>query len=319
VAFAIAVLGPRSEVAAAPRTLPLEEAVLDRELDAEDVVGRTSAGRAVLPRTLGGETWVSVVGFTRRSTASEEREVGGLVVVGFPFDRVMRAGRSSPPALVRVTSRAAQAAPVTPGDAADASLTLTPRLARAAVSAAWRAAGLGADDARLDGIVSRARWSAILPETRLRAVRFDDERLTTDATTDANRLRDSAGANVGLEARLTWRLDRLVYADDEPAFERMRLERHDARSRVAGRVLEALFHWQRACLELRWAQAAARDAREPARTREETEAALRVLEAEAALDVQTAGWFSSWKAERGGAPGGASGPPPPPPPAPEAL
>ena len=39
-------------------------------------------------------------------------------------------------------------------------------------------------------------------------------RMANTTGTDTSRLRDSAGANVGLEARLTWRFDRLIYADD---------------------------------------------------------------------------------------------------------
>ncbi|MDB4941317.1 MAG: hypothetical protein JWP97_851, partial [Labilithrix sp.] len=154
---------------------------------------------------------------------------------------------------------------------------------------------LAPDDARLDGIVSRARWSALLPEARLRATRYDDQRLSTDASTDTSRLKDSTAANVGLEARLTWRLDRVLYADDEPSFERLRLEHHDARMRVAARTLEALFQWSRASVELRYAQAASREAREPPGrpSRDELEAALRVVEAEATLDVLTGGWFTS--------------------------
>jgi hypothetical protein len=188
---------------------------------------------------------------------------------------------------------AASATPL--GADAEALSGLSPRVARTTVEAAWRAAGLGNDDARLDAIVARARWSGVLPETRLRAIRYDDDRLSSDGTGDPTRLRDSVGARVGLEARLTWRFDRLLYADDEPSFERMRLERHDARARIAGRVLEALFHWHRAWLEVRWAQAASREAREPAGrpSRDEVEATLRVMEAEATLDVLTAGWFTS--------------------------
>ena len=216
-----------------------------------------------------------------------------MVVVGLPLDRFARvSARSSGAARARASvhrtwpSRRA---------AEEQAVAVTPRLARATVEAAWRAAGLGNDDARLDAIVSRARWSAVLPETRLRAIRFDDQRLYTESTADVNRLRDSAGANVGLEARLTWRFDRLLYAEDEPSFERMRLERHDARARIGGRVLEALFHWHRAWLEVRWAQAASRDAREPPNrpSRDEAEAALRVMEAEATLDVLTGGWFTA--------------------------
>jgi hypothetical protein len=280
---------------ASPHTRSEEDMLGDGDLDADDLVGRATVGRAMVRRPPGGEAWISLGGFTRR-TMQGERELGGLVVVGLPLDRIARSGTRS---TLASGSAAGAATSVVANVAVTASEPegggVTPRVARAAVEAAWRAASLGTDDARLDAIVARARWSAVLPETRLRAIRFDDQRLSTDATTDASRLRDSTGANVGLEARLTWRLDRLLYADDEPSFERMRLERHDARARIAGRVLEALFHWHRAWLEVRWAQAASRDAREPPNrpSRDEVESALRVMEAEATLDVLTGGWFTS--------------------------
>jgi hypothetical protein len=215
-----------------------------------------------------------------------------MVVIGLPLDRFARVSARS---VVPASPSVGIPSVVVASTVEEQSLAVTPRLARATVEAAWRAAGLGNDDARLDAIVSRARWSAVLPETRLRAIRYDDQRLYTESAADVSRLRDSAGANVGLEARLTWRFDRLLYAEDEPSFERMRLERHDARSRIAGRVLEALFHWHRAWLEVRWAQAASRDAREPPSrpSRDETEATLRVMEAEATLDVLTNGWFTA--------------------------
>ena len=306
---ALALVASAARARAAPdkflRPSAVEDGLVDGEIDSEDIVGRAGVGRWSTPLARGGQTWISLVGYTKESTLRAEREVGGFVVVGLPLERLVQGHRGL--GLETVSTKGGSSAPgvasVTPGapvDPGDASISLTPRVARTAVAAAWRAAGLAVDDSHLDGIVSRARWSAILPETRLRAVRFDDERLYTDASADATKLRDSAGANLGLEARLTWRLDRLLYADDEPAFERMRLERHDARSRIAGRVLEALFHWQRASLELRWAQSAARDAREPMRTRDEVEATLRVMEAEATLDVLTSGWFTTTRLVRTG-------------------
>src|SRR4051794_19918406 len=180
---------------ASPHSKPEEDALADGDHDADDLVGRSTVGRAVLRRAPGGEAWVSLGGFTRR-TLQGEREVGGLVVVGLPLDRIARSG-------TRAASVATNAVVTTSEPEGGG---VTPRVARAAVEAAWRAASLGSDDARLDAIISRARWSAVLPETRLRAIRFDDQRLSTDATTtDASRLRDSTGANVGLEARLTWR------------------------------------------------------------------------------------------------------------------
>lgn len=316
----LALVAVAGEARAAPLVRSNEDLLVDGDLDAEDLVGRATAGRGVARRSPGGEAWLSLAGFTRHATDGE-REVGGFVVVGLPLDRMARLGtRAGSTGAVAATGGAATASVAVAATLGDETvLGATPRMARATVEAAWRAAGLGSDDARLDAIVARARWSALLPETRLRATRFDDQRLYTETTTDVNRLRDSAGANLGLEARLTWRFDRLLYADDEPSFERMRLERHDARSRIAGRVLEALFHWHRAWLEVRYAQAASREAREaPNRpSRDELEAALRMMEAEATLDVLTAGWFT---ASRGRVlvtrP---VGPPPPPTSPPEAL
>lgn len=308
-ALLFALLLGSSEAEAAPRSASSpDDALADGDLDAEDLVGRATVGRAVLRRPAGGEAWLSLAGYTRRA-GDGEREIGGFLVVGLPFDRMARAGTRASAA----TSAGLVAASVT-ASAGEEPIGVTPKLARASVEAAWRAAGLGNDDARLDAIVSRARWSALLPETRLRAIRFDDQRLYTETTTDASRLRDSAGANLGLEARLTWRFDRLLYADDEPSFERMRLERHDARSRIAGRALEALFHWHRAWLEVRWAQAASRDAREPPNrpSRDEVESGLRVMEAEATLDVLTAGWFTSNRAHLPRVVTRPAGPPPPP-------
>jgi hypothetical protein len=289
--------------ASPPAKQAIDDALADGEVDSEDLLGRGITGRTMLRTAPGGETWVSLVGFTRR-TITDEREVGGFIVVGLPFDRIARSSSKRAVTLVDLPSpdipRPRGVPVVAPSPEGAPELSLTPRLARASVGAAWRVAGLGADDDRLDGIVSRARWSAVLPEARIRAVRFEDERLSADTGTDSARWRDSAGANVGLEARLTWRLDRLLYADDEPSFERMRLERRDARSRIAGKVLDCLFHWQRALLDLRTLPPGPPD-------RERMEISLRVLEAEAALDVLTGGWFTATVKS----PRGMAGPPPP--------
>lgn len=269
-----------SSARASPRAVATDDALADGEVDPEDLVARATVGRAVAPLPAPrGQTWVSLVGFAHRNTITEQEEVGGLVVVGLPLEKIARPSTSAVTRVVAV-------------EGGESTLALTSRLARASVGAAWRAAGIGPDDARLESITSRARWSAALPEARLRAVRFEDARLSTDTGTDSARWRDSAGANVGFEGRLTWRLDRLLYADDEPAFERMKLERHDARARIASRTLEALFHWQRAWIDLRSVPPMSKG------TREEVDAALRVLEAEAALDVLTGGWFTTARPQR---------------------
>src|SRR6185312_3391128 len=123
-----------------------------------------------------------------------------------------------------------------------------------------------------------------LPETRLRALRlFTDAQHTTTPTDALGTYYDATGANLWLEARLTWRFDRLLYADDEPTLERVRLERQEARARIAARVLDLLFALERASLDV---------ASAPAGSRQEADAVLRWWEAEIALDVVTGGWFS---------------------------
>ena len=100
---------------------------------------------------------------------------------------------------------------------------------------------------------------------------------------------DTAGTTTTLEARLTWRFDRLIFAEDEPTLERVRLEREEARSRIGAKVLELLFAWQRAVLD---------EAGSDAGSRAELEAALRRIQAEIALDVMTGGWFCAQPAVR---------------------
>lgn len=238
--------------------------------------GRITEGPAGQRSRLGSAHAVSARGTASRDDAPREVETAQVGPADVRTGGASASTIATPAAIVEV----------------EPSLQLTPKLARACVAQALGAAGLGVDDGRLDAVVSRARWSAVLPEVRLRAVQHDDQRLYTDTTTasEDGRLRDSAAAQLSLEARLTWRLDRLVYADDEPAFERMRLERQETRAKIAHRTLEALFRWQRAWFEL---QSSGREAPTEARAaREEAELALKVVETEAELDVLTGGWFT---------------------------
>jgi hypothetical protein len=259
----------------------------ERELDVEDRVALGSnVRRESGAGDLRGRSWISLVG-SYKSFVNGREGFAAMAVLGLALDRIaagpMHNTRDAP---VFSEPPAPEGVPRT----SPPPVLLSPALARATVAAAWRTAGLGVDDARIDAMVSRARLSAVLPETRFRIMRLIDDRGQTDSpttTTPDGRTIDTSGVNLWLEARLTWRFDRLLYADDEPTLERVRIERHDARSRIAARILEALYQWQRAVLDLHVALAS---------SREEQEGALRVSEAEAALDVLTGGWFSEWRA-----------------------
>jgi hypothetical protein len=257
----------------------LEDAFADGDIDEEDAIAMHVGSPHAGASDVHGQSWVSLAVF-HRVLLSGHVDSGGIVVLALAFDRIAegpvhRLADPTPPApsLPAKTTEARESAAV------------SPRLARGCVAAAWRTAGLGEDDSRIDAIVARARASAWFPETRLRAERlWDDSAQTTiPTTTNDATYYDALGANLILELRLTWRLDRLIYAGDEAAFERVRMERQDARTRVATRALESLFAWERAGAEARRALQGSRD---------EEDARLREAEAEATLEVLTGGWFS---------------------------
>ncbi len=275
----------------------LEDALADGDIDGEDHVAIRVGGHAGTA-SVHRQSWVSLAGYTRQ-LMSGRQDVGGFVVVGLALDRVAagpvhriadptRLPRSVPiPSVVPLPPPPPPPAPAAPAPPAPPPPALVSAdMARDCVNAALTASGLGVDDTRIDALITRARASAWLPETRLRGMRLwqDAAHTTTVTTTDTANLYDAVGANLVLEMRLTWRLDRLLYAGDEASLERVRLERLDARTRLATRTLEVLFTWERAVLDARQAATG---------SPEERAARLRVTESEATLDVLTAGWFGA--------------------------
>ena len=178
------------------------------------------------------------------------------------------------------------AGPGAPTDRLPRVLPLPARLVRQTLRAAYDAAGAGGSDAGIDGASTRSRLAALLPEVRLRGAQYAGlDSILYDAssgrTTGSNR--DQFRDTRTLEARVTWRLDRLVYGGDEPQLERLRTDRLELRLKLASKVLEALLARHRARVELgRW----------PGETAEADEAALHLAEAEATLDALTAGGFT---------------------------
>jgi hypothetical protein len=161
-----------------------------------------------------------------------------------------------------------------------ATSTLGAGTIRALVNAAWRTAGLS-DDATLDDLASRAKSSALAPEVRLRAHRTNSvgARIFSTATlADNSTLSD--GTQTFLEARLTWQLDRVVFADEEVAIERVKLERAELRQRLAARVVE---------LAVAWMRAKRASTNVDLLPEEREEATMRMLEAFLALDATTGG------------------------------
>ena len=176
--------------------------------------------------------------------------------------------------------------PETPEEPAISAPVLA-HLARAAVQAALRANDVSLRRSELEGLATRARASAALPELRFRAAHSNDQSLRLAPTLeDPDRYTLDGGNDLMLEASVTWRLNRLVFADEEIAVERLVLERERNTERLSARVIERLFAWHRALSGIPSADAKARARLE-----------LERIEAEVELDALTGGWFAK-EAER---------------------
>jgi hypothetical protein len=291
----------------------LEDQLIEGEIDAEDFLAwHLAPGSSVGPPRravyLGLEAFVV-------EKASGASELGALLVLELPLERFVRARTPAAPlayetrivegpgaawlgahaaeGLVSETERASvvgiaqTAVPKVERTALAPTLSITIEVARSCVRAALRTVGL-ADDNRLDSVGARARSSAALPELRLRAVRTLGEsgRISLSEDDPSRYVASGAATNV-LEARLTFRLDRLLFADEEITVERARLDRSELRSRIAAKVLQALFEWQKAYALMQ----------DPALSSEDRfSAVLREAESSAILDMMTGGWFGAYHA-----------------------
>ncbi len=268
---------------------------LDRSDDRASDPLQEGPGRAPL--------WVAIDGTMARDHDTRA-SFGAMLLLGIPLDRGARAAAKSAaaatPAELKPAARSTrpEGPALTPEPTKDSAIEpatplripirVTPLVARGAVDAALRKARLVDPDARVDAIASRARAAALLPELRLRASRTADEGQSLSPTSyDPQRITATGGTSIWLEARATWRLDRLVFTDEEVALERARAQRAEQRERLSAHVLTLLFAWQRALALAEAGHASPED---------HLAASLRVLETEAELDLFTGGWFTTWRA-----------------------
>ncbi|CAN5185408.1 hypothetical protein BH09MYX1_BH09MYX1_56940 [soil metagenome] len=217
---------------------------------------------------------VAVVGFAQNGATPV---TGAYLVLEIQFERFLM-----PSVKDRRSSGLREGAKLPPPPEAAPSPTVSVPLARQAVLRAWVAAGLAGDD-QLDGMARRARWSALLPEVRFRMLRSDRQ---TDVTGgDGVRTDGTYGATEWYEVRVGLHLDRLVFADEELAIERIRVDREHEREQLAGKVVAELGRFARARL----------DEADPGEDdHAHLEALVRELESAMMLDVLTGGWFSGW-------------------------
>lgn len=234
-----------------------------------------------------GSLWVSIQATFVR-TDDGRNDFAATAMLGVPLERL---GRGPVRIAERATLPVLPPPIVEPAEASDRiepATIVTPNMARDAIAAAMEHARIEKDTARLQRLATRARSSALLPELRLRVTRqLDDAQVLSPTEYDPDRVTATVKASLWLEARATFKLDKLVFADEEVTLERMRDDRIEEAKKLREKVLETLFAWQRAVF--------VRDdvSIEPEKR---MKAAFDVVEAEVKLDVLTGGWFSKWKA-----------------------
>ncbi|HEY3253161.1 MAG TPA: hypothetical protein VGJ91_04400 [Polyangiaceae bacterium] len=225
-------------------------------------------------------------------TGSLSREWSGFLALEIALDRF------AAPRAMHVAPRLAEGPPKKEADAAPLPVAPSPpagtpaapapflstRLARGSVRHALESAGYLNARSRLASLATRARSSAVLPEVGLRTLRSSGQMLRqTPTVDDPYRYTQAGTSELALEARLTWHLDRLVFADEEVTLERLQIEHDAAERRLIDYVLERLELWQRGRVR----------AADPDTEPEQRESAeLSALAAAVELDVLTDGWFS---------------------------
>jgi len=227
-----------------------------------------------------------------REQSDVRSDTAGFLRLQFPLDRTVAPRRalvaSADDASYPVLESDVQDSVTDDEDERDGSVApalnpaLLGRLARDALAAAQNAHGAVAFAREVDSAATRARTSAVLPEIRLRAVRSRDAALhLTPTVDDPYHSTFADGDGVLLEAQATFRLNRLIFADEEVPLERLRIERERVNERLEARVLARLVAWHRA-LSHEWS---APDPETRGR------AALARIDAELELDALTDGWF----------------------------
>jgi hypothetical protein len=232
-----------------------------------------------------GSLWLALTGAFRVADDDSGRasHAQGMLMLGGSIDDVVK-GTSVRQHLALAKTQSDEPSP--PRDAVPEEPRPRPRgpLARGCVRAAIEAAGIARELDRIDDASTRARVSGLVPELRLRVARVVDEDQSLSPTEyDPERITASGGSSVWIEGRATFRLERLVFADEEVALEKMRGERHKLEREIADDVLRSFAIWQRASGSL-----ATPDIDDETRAKLDIE---RVVE-ETRLDVLTNGWFS---------------------------
>lgn len=226
----------------------------------------------------------------RTTQASARTERAAWLSVTLPIGALMRpSGRSaalaeaaSAPEPTASTARA-PAEPTEP-ELSFRALRAFADFSRRASRVAFSVRGVPAERRRLDSLAIRARVSAALPELRLRAQRNTDQALRWAPTSDdPYRVTQADGAGTTLEASATFRLDRLVFADEELSIERERRQAGEQHLALERSVLEALLALFRA-RQLGCSPGSDEAAR--------AEQLIRVAERFTELDALTAGWFA---------------------------
>ena len=142
------------------------------------------------------DLWVSATGQARVDPGG--RSFGAGIVVGAALDAWGVPRAIGAPTADGKPGEMSAAGPPVRVDAA---------LARGAVAAALRRGRVAAAEDRLDGLASRSRSSATLPELRLRAMRvIDEDEALSPTEYDPSRTTLSGGSSTWLEARATWKL-----------------------------------------------------------------------------------------------------------------
>ncbi len=226
----------------------------------------------------------------------QSRNIKAMLTFNVPLERFSRQKRVKP---ANQEFRLAQTEPTSvpesiiqstispvPQNQPASNLPISPSLMDQVLQEALKNSHFSNTNSAINQLKSASKTSALLPEIRFRALRNTSEDLTMSPTEyDPNRTTVAGGISWGLDLRVGWKLDKLIFSDEHIQLEKMRKDLAEEKKKFQLEIIDLLSDWQTA-----WAM----EHNSMATDEQIFANRLKRAKIESTLHLYTNGWFTKW-------------------------